>query len=507
LPVEQIVRLLAQRFRLLTSGDRELPRHQTLRAMIDWSYELLDDAEKALFARLAGFASGWTLAAAEVVCGGDPITKDEVVYVLIGLIEQSLVVADEDGDRYRMLETVREYAKEKLLASGGTDSVRQRHCDYYLALSEEADQKLKGSEQSAWLQRLDKEYDNIRSALEWCLMKTESRAGLLLCGSLDQFWWMRGHLSEGREWCTRLLGQPGAEERTPARAKALNAAGTLAIFQADYPAALALNKESLAIWRKLDDRRGVALSLNKLGTVALDQGEYLAAQALYEESLNLRRELEDRHGMATTLNALGSVASYQGNLTSARELLEESLQISEELGDRLGVARSFGNLGLVDSAQGDYPAAKARYERTLAIARELKNQEFVAGSLFALGLLCLETSDFAAAVSLHRESLAIWHELGTGRGTIDSLTRLAEGIAALGSPLRAARIWGAEYRLRAEHGLPLAPMDRSDHDRHVAIARAALGNDVAFDRAWQEGRALTLDQAIELALEKSAEQP
>ena len=214
LPVEQIVRLLDQRFRLLTSGDRELPRHQTLRAMIDWSYELLDDAEKALFARLSVFAGGWTLAAAEAVCGGEPIAKDEVVYVLIGLIEQSLVVADEDGDRYRMLETVREYANVKLVECGEPDAVRQRHRDYFLALAEDAEPRLAGPEQGAWLQRLDEEHDNSRSALDWSLAEAGSEGGLRLCGALQRYWVTRGHLSEGREWCMRALGKAGAKDRT-----------------------------------------------------------------------------------------------------------------------------------------------------------------------------------------------------------------------------------------------------------------------------------------------------
>ena len=222
LPIEQIVRLLDQRFRLLTSGNRELPRHQTLRAMIDWSYELLDAAEKALFARLSVFADGWTIAAAEAVCGGEPIAEDELVYVMIGLIEQSLVVADEDGDRYRMLETVREYAKGKLVPSGGAEAVGERHRDYFLALAEEAEPKLRGADQAAWLRYLDEEHDNLRSALEWSLVKMGVIEGLRLCGALQFFWMMRGHLSEGRKWCVQILGNARTEGRMQERGKVLN---------------------------------------------------------------------------------------------------------------------------------------------------------------------------------------------------------------------------------------------------------------------------------------------
>jgi len=466
LPVEQIVLLLDQRFRLLTSGSRsEPPRHQTLRALIDWSYELLNEAERQLFARLAVFAGGWTLAAAEVVGGEEPIAKDDVLYLLIGLIEKSLVIADADGIRYRMLETIRSYASERLREGTGAEAVKERHRDYYLALVEEAEPKLTSAEQATWLRRLEVEHENLRTGLDWSLLDASGPHGLRLCGALQRFWMMRGHLSEGRAWCRRFLARVGAEEQTQEHAKVLHTAGTLAYVQGDYPAAWALLEKSLAIRRQLGDRKAIANTLNNLGILARQQGDVASTRALHDESLAIRRELGDRFGIATSLNNLGLVAYYQDDYPAARALFEECRAIAQELGDRSVFAYSLNNLGLVAYYQADYLGARVLFEECLAITREL----------------------------------------GDRYGIAFSLEGMAAAIAALGGSLLAARIWGAADRLREEIGSPRPPNERPRHDARVAAARANLRDDASFDRAWQEGRALTLEQAIELASEKTVE--
>jgi predicted ATPase/DNA-binding winged helix-turn-helix (wHTH) protein len=508
LPVEQIVRLLDQRFRLLTSGNRELPRHQTLRAMLDWSFELLDDAEKAVFARLSVFAGGWTLAAATEVCCGAPIAKDEMVYVLIGLIEQSLVVADEDGDRYRMLETVREYAKERLAGGSAADAVRHRHRhrDYFLALAEEVEPKLMGADQATWLQGLDEEHDNLRLALEWSLVNVGSEAGFRLCGALHWFWIVRGHRAEGRAWCERILGKSGGEERTPERAKALNATGLLAYHQGDFSAARAGYEESLAIRRKLNDRGGIATSLNNVGNLTLDQGDLPAAKALFEESLAIARQLGDRRLMTYTLGNLGTVAFHQNDYPVARTLYEECLATLRELEDRVRIAIVLNNLGELTFEQGDYAAARALHEESLAIRRELDDPGGIAFSMKNLGEVAFEVGEFRIAGGLYKEGLAIRRKLGDREGIAYVLEGHAAVLAALGDCLHAARIGGAAQRLREEIGAPLLPNERTRYDRRIAAARTALGDGLAFDRAWKEGRALTLERAIELALGKTVEQ-
>ena len=466
--VEELSHRLDQRFALLTDGSRTaLPRHRTLRSTIDWSYDLLHEPEKLFLQRLSVFAGGWTLAAAEEVCAGEGIEKRDVLDLLTSLADKSMVVPEQEDarTRYRLLETVRQYARDRLEESGGSAAAQERHRDYYLALAEEADPKLRTAEQAEWLARLEEEHDNLRAGLAWSLVDAGSTAGLRLCGALQRFWWTRGHLTEGRQWCMCVLGKAEAVDRTGERAYALNAAGTLALYQGDYSAAKALHEEGLAIRRELGDRSGIAGALGNLGNVAVNQGDYPTAKALHEESLAIRRELGDRFGIAVRLNNLGNVALAQCDYTAAKALHEEGLAIRRELGDRSGIATSLSNLGIVVLNQGDYPAARALLE----------------------------------------ESLAIRRELGDRSGIPYSLEGLAAVVASLRGSLRAAHIWGATEQLRTEIGAPLTPNERSRYDQFVAAARIALGDDAAFDRAWQEGRGLTLDQAIDLALARPVE--
>jgi predicted ATPase/DNA-binding winged helix-turn-helix (wHTH) protein len=499
---------LDQRFALLTDGSRTaLPRHRTLRSTIDWSYDLLRAPEKLFLQRLSVFAGGWTLAAADEVCAGEGIEHGDVLDLLTSLADKSLVlpVQGDAQTRYRLLETVRQYARDRLEDSGGSAAARVRHRDYYLALAEEADPKLKTAEQAEWLRRLEEEHENLRAGLEWSLAEAETGGGLRLCGALQRFWWTRGHLTEGRRWCTRVLGKAGAEERTRERAYVLNAAGVLSYHQGDYPAAKAFCEESLAIRRELGDRSGVAGSLGNLGNVAVNQGDHSTARALQEQSLEIYRELGDRFGTANTLNNLGVVALNQGDYPAARALHEESLAISRELGNQHSIALSLSNVGHVALDQGDYPAAKALLEESLAIRRELGDRFGIAASLSNLGYVALNQGDYPAARALLEESLASRRELGDQLGIPASLEGLAAVVASRRDSLRAARIWGATERSRAELGTPLPPNERSGYDRYVSAARIASGDDAAFDNAWQEGRSLTLDQAIELALAKPVE--
>ena len=630
LAVEEIDGRLDQRFRLLTGGSRTaLPRHQTLRSLVDWSYDLLHDAEKLLLQRLSVFVGGWTLVAAERVCAGQGAQDWETLDLLTSLSDKSLVVAEEnDGQyRYRLLETVRQYARDRLGESGGDAAVRERHRDYFLALVEEVDPKLAGAQQAEWLQHLEAEHENLRAGLNWSLEEAGSVGGLRVCGALRRFWVARGHLSEGRAWCERMLSKTATEQRTQERAKTLDAAGELAFHQSDYPAARALNEESLAIKQELGDRTGTAASLSNLGVVALDQGDYPAARARHEESLEIRRELGDPSGItnslrnlgfvayarrdfgsaralyeeslaigrdlgdrgsiAKSLSSLGIVIHDQGDFLAARALHEESLAINRELGDRRGVAFSLAHLGILARDQGDYRAARAwhedclttmrqlgdhwgiahsledlgivahmqgdnhaaraRYEEAIAIWRELGDRRNISQSLNGLGCVAYEQGDFAPARALHEESLAIRQELGNrediaaslndlgdvtyeeggypaaralyeesltiyrelndGRGIAFSLDGLAAVIAVLGGFLRAARIWGAAERIREDVRSSRGRNDRPHYKRHVAAARARVRDDAAFDQAWQEGRALTLEQTIKLALEKTVPRP
>jgi non-specific serine/threonine protein kinase len=502
--IEEVNRRLDQRFGLLTGGSRTaLPRHRTLRAMIDWSYDLLSDAEQALLCRLSVFSGGWTLDAAEQVCVGEGVDNVQVVDLLTSLADKNLVVADEqDGaTRYGLLETVRHYAMEHLREHDREAPWRGRHLMYFLALAEEAEPQLTGSEQQAWLDRLQAEHENLRSALVWSSATTgDASLGLRLAAALWRFWWLRGYLSEGRTLLVGRLASATGTRSLAARSMALNGAGILAWQQGDYPASRALQEESLAIRRELGDRRAIASSLNCLGIVVSEQGDHCAARAFHEESLAISRELGDRHETANALSNLGNVAQYWSDSAAARVLHEESLAIRRELGHRWGVAASLTNLAVVARDQGDYANARALSEESLAICRELGERQGTAGCLGEIGLILCDQGDYPAAQALLKESLTIFLELGDQRNIAEALEGLAYAFW-LDRSGRAALLWGAAERLREAIGAPLKPNDRLRAEHQVAAARSALGDDVVFDLAWQEGRAMNLEQAVQYALD------
>jgi predicted ATPase/DNA-binding SARP family transcriptional activator len=541
LPVEQIHARLDDMFRLLTGGSRTaLPRQQTLRAAIDWSYELLTEAERTLLRRLSVFAGGWTLEAAEGVCAGDGIEAWEVLDVLTGLVDKSLVIVDEQGEqpRYRLLETVRQYGRERLLEAGEEAAVRGRHRDWCLALAEQG--ALPGESERAWYDRLEREHDNLRAALAWSKVQGQGEVGLRLGGALPWFWERRGYWTEGREQLAGLLALPGAQARTAVRAEALYGAGWLAHDQGEYGPAQALIEEGLAIFRELGDKGGIATSLGGLGKVAHHQGDYGAARALYEECLTIQRELGNKGGnvltrtglggvaraqgdygaaraifeealaihrergnksdIAWSLSFLGNVASDQRNYEEAWALFEESLAIHREAGDKCGIAWLLNRLGRVALSQGNYEAARALLEESLAIHRELGSKWGIAWSLCFLGTFALSQGDYGAARALLEESLAIFRELGSKWGIASILEGLAALAVAQAQSERAARLFGAEEGLREAMGAPLPPADRAEHDRSVAAVRTALGEE-GFAAAWAEGQRMELEQAIACALE------
>jgi predicted ATPase/DNA-binding SARP family transcriptional activator len=430
--VEQIATRLHDHLGLLMVGSRTAqPRQQTLRATLDWSYGLLLEPEQLLLRRLSVFAGGWSLEAAEQVSTGEGIESWQILDMLTSLVDKSLVVFEEReqeaGGRYRLLEMVRQYAAERLEASGESEQIKARHRNWFLAFVEEAEPHLRGGDQEQWLRRLETEHDNLRATLAW-----EGAQGaetdLRLAGALYSFWYTRGYWSEGREHLGRVLGQEATQIRTTARAKALHEAGALAYSQGDYAAARALNEESLSLFRELEDRGGIASSLNSLGNVAYDQGDYASARALHEESLSIRRELGDRQGIAWSLNSLGNIAHPQGDYAAARALYEESLSLFRELEDGQGVARSLSCLGYVAFDQGDYASAQELYEESLSLFRELGDRGGIAWVLCCLGYVAYDQGEYATAQTLLGEGLSLFRELGDQRGvawTLNSLGNVA----------------------------------------------------------------------------------
>jgi non-specific serine/threonine protein kinase len=443
LPVDTIAARLDDRFRLLTGGPRTaVTRQQTLRAAMDWSWELLTAPEQVLLRRLSVFAGGWALEAAEDVCAGGRIESLEILDLLAGLVNKSLVLLEEAGAdvgyrRYRLLETVRQHSWEHLQASGEEVAVRDQHLVWCVALAVEAVQHLTGPEQIPWFDRLETEHANLRAALGWAL---ERRApeGLRLAGALWRFWARRGQYTEGRNWLEKALA--GGQGLPAVRIMALNGAGLLAYLQSDFGRAVALFDNALALGRALGDKEGIAASLNCLGNVASIQSEYGRAATLYEESLMLRRELGDMQGIAGSLGNLGMVAYMQDKDGRAAALLEEALALQRALGDPLYIGTSLHNLGLVAYQQGDHGRAAALLEEVLALKRDLGDTVSIALALHNLGLVAYAQGDYGQAAALIGEGLALRRELGDRRGIADSLDSLARVAHVQGDHRRAAAL-------------------------------------------------------------------
>ena len=424
-----------------------------------------------------------------------------VLDLLTSLIDKSLVAFEQSDARfrYRLLETVRQYARERLVESGGAEAIRERHRDYFVALAEEADKKLLGAEQADSLRLPRGRARQLApgARVEPCGGSGAGRSSPLRSDA--PLLVHAGYLAEGRQWCARILAKGVPAEPTLEYARVVNAAGSLAWHQTDFRAARPLLEQSLALSRALDDRLGLARSLNNLGSLAFEQGDYPAARTLYEESLALWRELGDRRGAAGLLGNLALVAWECGDLVAARTLAQESLALSREVGDQGRVADALSILGNVACDQGDLATAWALNQESLAIGRELGDRDCIATGLYSLGLVAFLRGEFGDARSLFQEALAIRRELGDRLG----LARVLEGAAALaaaqGDSLAAARTWGAAERLREELGSPMSPNERPRNDRYAAMARAATSDEGAFEPAWRQGREMSLDEAIELA--------
>jgi predicted ATPase/class 3 adenylate cyclase/Tfp pilus assembly protein PilF len=549
LPPEALLARLSHRLRVVTGGARDLPeRQRTLRATIDWSYSLLTVQEQTLFVRLAVFVGGTGLEAIEAICNADGVL--EVLGGVDSLLEKSLLVQTEGNGETRMtmLETLHEYARERLEASEEAEGLCRAHAAYFLALAEEAEPHLTGAEQGTWLGRLEAEHDNLRAVLRWARERQTWEEGLRLAAALMPFWEVRGHWGEGRDWLQVWLAgvrPPGVPSGVLGRA--LHTAGRLAYLQGDYGPATAMYEEALALHRELGDELAIAASLNGLGAVANRQGEYGRATAQFEEALALFRERGDRLGIAQAANGLGNAATRQGELGRATALYEEALALRRELGDRWGIAVSLHNLGIVVAElQGEYGRATALFAEALALYRELGNHLGIAHVLHNLGAVAELQGEYGRATALHEEALTLFRELGNRDGMSISLNGLGEvarsqgdygraatlfaealqlhhatgsqanvalmleGLAwvaaARKQALLAARLGGAAEALREALGSPLPPSELADQERAVQAMSAALGSE-AFAAAWAQGRALPLEETIALALESVVELP
>jgi predicted ATPase/DNA-binding CsgD family transcriptional regulator len=465
LSVGQILHRLEDRFRLLVGGGRTaLPQHRTLRAAMDWSHDLLGREEKILLRRLSAFAGGFMLEGAEAVCSGEGLERGDVLDVLSGLVDKSLVVVDLHGEeaRYRMLQTMRQYASERLEESGEDAVVRGRHAGYFLDVAEEAEPELRGPRQIVWMKRLEAEQDNLRAALWWLIRRREWEMVARLGWALWWFWWLPARFTEGRRWMEEALEKGGVAMPVSARARTLFVAGIMAGGQDDHRTAEPRIEESHRLFEELEDRQGTALALGGASIVAIGQGRFEEGLALLEESGNLYLELGDKWGAA-------AVHSFSAT---------------------------------VWLALGDHGRAERLAKRGLELAREVGDAGVTGTPLYILASLAHASGDNVRARGVFGEAVEIGVQVWDWSNVAYCMEGLASLAASEGGMERAARLWGAaeamleDTRVMADVHAPV----RSLNQGRIGAARTALG-EAAFEAAWAEGRAMTPEEAVAYALD------
>jgi predicted ATPase/transcriptional regulator with XRE-family HTH domain len=533
LSIDDMLSRLQSRLDLLAAGPRDVTaRQKTLRGAIEWSYDLLEEDERRLFRRLSVFVGGCTLDALASVCESSD-EGDSTLALVHSLHAKSLLEIGripEGQERFRMLQTIREYAWEMLEESGEHEMMQARHAACFLSLAETAEPMLAGPEQALWLDRLSTEHDNLMAALNW-LLGHDVEAALRMGTALTMFWYRRGHLSEGRAALSTALAR---EEKVAATTlgKALNGAGTLAYAQGDYDdakslytqslaaqravgdkkaiakalnnialiashqgeydAALSLYSESMALWEELGDKAGIALSLNNVMAVALAQGDYEAASLSARRSVELRREMGDQAGLASSLSNLGIVLFALGEDANAAALQEESLHIRRELGDRHGIANSLLNLGELARYRDDNDLAEQLCVQCLQICRDLGDKPGICNALVNLGHLAQRRGELDTAAHLFTESMELFRDGGDRRGLAQSLVGLAAVAASRGRVEYAARLLGAVDATLEGIGSRMYPQERLDYERTLAAIRPQL-SDMEWQSAWQQGREMGIE--------------
>jgi predicted ATPase/class 3 adenylate cyclase len=504
---EQITSRLDNRFKLLTGGSRTaLPRQQTLRAMIDWSYDLLSEEEQTLLRQLSVFAGGWTFEAAEAVC-----SDLDVLNLLTQLVNKSLAMADEQASstRYRLLETIRQYARDKLLDAGESEQVRDQQLNFFLKFAEEAETYMNGPREMEWRTLLDSEYDNLRSALEWA-MENDIEKALRLGGALGIFWERHGFEVEGRNLVTEALGRAKelppvegemARERNAIRAKALIALGQLRFGQGDNLGSLKAFEEAESLLGQIGEKRLLSQLLSFIAVSRAFLGQIDIAYATAQNALALAREAEDKISLGMALTDMaGVITMTQGDINMARSYHVEGIQLLRETGSHWLVVMTEFGFGLFIAAQGNYTEARSQFAACIPFFTELKDRHRLAMVHSELAHLERRQGHFVQAKPLYHETLLEWQRLGHRAAVAHELECLAIIAKAQEEDQRAARLFGAAEILRENINIPMMPTERPEYEREVNDLRDNM-DEAAFAKAWAEGRALTMEQALALALE------
>ncbi|MHB8646837.1 MAG: ATP-binding protein, partial [Thermomicrobiales bacterium] len=541
LTVQELAARLEHRLQVLTGGPRDLPdRQRTLRDTIAWSYDLLTPADQRLFCWLAVFVGGWTTERAEALCAGADGLPDDVADGLATLADSSLVRAERGTDgrtRYGILETIREYAEEQLVASGEEHAVRQRHTDVMRAWTDRAERGLQSGERTAWSRVSAEELDNVRAALRWSLDHGETERALRIVGNLDWFWAAVARDREGWAWSQEALAKDDADRDGWGYARALSTAGAIAWNMGEFARSAELIGESVARFRAIGDRRSLGQALLNLALTLLYQGdadtarelvtegvsvvetvddpwllgmahfelgEMLvttdpdAARAAYERSLAVHRSINEPWGMAHAINGLGGLAMRQRDYATARALMEEALVLRRAVNEPGAIATSLTSLGELSRREGDDARAARYLEEGLARFRELGAAEQVAWTLYNLGMVAVHREDAAGAAEALAECLDLRAAQGNAGEIAKTIAAVARVAVPRGDPEQAARLWGAVEGIRTAHSVA-APTDEDgeEEQRTVALLHAALA--AAAADAFAAGRALSLQEAIDLA--------
>jgi len=506
LSLEDVVGRLEHSFELLVGGSRTaLPRHQTLRALIDWSHDLLTPAERRLFAGLHVFAGGCTLEAAQQVCARPDAPAHEVLDLLTALADKSLLTAEDHADstRYRMLETVWQFAGAKLHATEDEPDWRARHCCAYAAFAKRAQLGIAGTEQADWLGRIDADLDNLRAAMNWCCQAAEGAegashmlTGLCIASQLLRYWSTRGRAREGLDWLERFLRMVAEVETGEPVAQAHTSAGWLSFHLCDYRRATRHHRQALAQFEALGLPDGAAGALNGLASVALVQGDHEPAQRLTEQALAIHHALGDRLGAARLQNTLAGLAAARGDFVLACKAYAEVLLAMRDFRDDKGLAAVLVNMGVAMAQAGGSLAARGVFEEALEVGLRMGDMVCTAAARLNLGNAAIERGDFAAAEQYFTSSLATSRAAGDDYATVDLLECAARLRVSEGKLRAAAVIHGAAQRLRAEINAPIATGSRAAHDASIAALREAISDDATFDACWQRGRTLSVDMAL-----------
>jgi tetratricopeptide (TPR) repeat protein len=489
----QIATRLGDRFQLLVGGSRNAaPRQQTLEATLTWSYELLSPEERRLFEQLAVFSGGWELEAAELICTDETSAPRDVLNGLDRLVDRSLVQAQQG--RFRLLETVREYAHQRLRETAAVGALHERHAHYYLRFAETAEPELKRVSQAVWFERLALEHDNFRAVLRWSLAEERLEVGLRLATALQRFWETRGHWSEARRWLLDLLDTPGtAAQPTPLRAAALAHAGTFAHLLRDHAVARQLLEEGLHLARTAGTAGTAAFALHGLAEITLSLGDRTAARPLLQESLALARQLDDAWATARVLSNLTGVARDDGDIELARSLAEEGISIARRGGERR--IESTIPINLASLHEGDPVAARGYLEHALATKQDLGDHYGAGRAFHGLGWLAFDRGDHLSACQHFWEAWATARDLGVSdRPSADrpsTLAGLASVAVRLGDAERAVRLFAADAHIAESGGVQQSEYLPEPRRLLLEAAQQALG--MAAGRQWAEGWGLPPD--------------